>query len=185
MNTSNTGHPVDPAELPADEAEAQAEAESTEKNSGRSWGLILVGVGLLLFAVFIGTRVIGVFYGILVQPDVPLPAGLTEVSHNGIAYGVDEWIYSSNDSVLTLATAYEELGATCTQDAQVRSFGPFARCYGSIDFSSFTMRWHADLLINTPGSEQTTVRIFREVYWLGEGPEPGIIDPSLSTALPE
>ncbi len=182
-----------PAQAPAEtiaEAPVHVPAESDTEKRGRLPLLLLpLLVIALLMAVFIGTNVLGVLFGVVAPPLPPLPAGMTQIDHTSPAYGVDTWKYlssadssgvptidacsavqyiQSNDGVCQLAPLqcgeYRETDDSFSADNSV-----VARCSGQVAFSIFNMQWWA-LVMRTPDA-QTQLELHREVYWIGTGPQ--------------
>src|SRR5436305_11658442 len=57
--------------------------------------IILLGLFAIVFAVVVGSQVIGVLYAIFFPPAAPLPDQVDLVSHSTTDYGTDDWLYSS------------------------------------------------------------------------------------------
>ena len=146
--------------------------------------LIAIGIAALVFALFVGTQVLGVLVAILLPPAPPVPANLTEATHSSAAYGVDEWLYESTVPACDVLAFYQ------TQPDTVCSVAPLwcgdssdqtlsgaavpgqhvARCQGITRFSLFAMRWQAVIsTADTPGY-QTEFRLAREIFWTGDVP---------------
>jgi hypothetical protein len=140
----------------------------------------LLGLAALAMAIFIGTRVLGVLYGIVSPPLPPVPPAAEEVSYTSIGYGVDEWVYNVELPPCELVAFYEAQGGTCRiLPYQCGSmFAPedtnpldemVARCGGSIRFSIFVMDWRVFLSERGDGAK---VELSREVNWIGTEPRP-------------
>lgn len=139
----------------------------------------LVAIALLL-ALFIGTQVIGVLYNIVVPPQPPLPEGITQLDYTSTAYGVDTWVYGTEQNACEVVRFYEANGATCRMSAfwclDERDTSSFettgqgqnvAQCVGSTDFSLFVMRWNATIATNYLSDGVTHFNLSREILWGG------------------
>lgn len=161
----------------ADEHEADKADEQPTARRGLSLLTLIVSAAALALAVYVGTQVIGVLYGILAPPTPPLPPEAQNMSHTSAAYGVDTWTYSLPTEGCNVVTFYEQNGATC-------QIAPFqcdrgtgyretfqvdnrmvARCSGNTSFSIFQMGWN--VYITRPSEDPTTTRLelSREVIW--------------------
>lgn len=151
-----------------------------ERRSRASLLAGLLGLAALALAVFIGTQVLSVLYGIVAPPLPPVPSDADEVSYTSIGYGVDEWVYSVPQHPCDMVAYYEAQGGQCrlapykctmlstpgdvpTTDEMV------ARCGGSIRFSIFVMDWRVFL---SEEGEATTLEVAREVNWISGEPRP-------------
>lgn len=147
------------------------------------WQVILLGGAALALAVLIGTQVIGVLYSILAPPSPPLPEGARLLSHTGFDYGVDDWLYGTDERACTVARFYQEQGGVCRVsvgdcegDSSMR-LGPapaepqnVARCVGEVYFSIFAMRWEVTIASGYEKDGQTRFSLSREVFWTGSIP---------------
>lgn len=153
---------------------------TTPEPRWRSYGCIVVailGVGLSLV---IGFQLIRIAYAILSPPDAPLPAGVNEISHQSIAYGVDEWVYGTDqDGCEIIAFFLENDGVcrippgTCVSDGfvpQSNSFQNVGNCNGSEEFSIFLMRWRVTVTTGYLSGDHTRFNLRREVIWTGNPP---------------
>lgn len=142
----------------------------------------LIGVLLLAAVIALSSEALGILYAILLPPTPPLPAGAMLTSHDSEAYGVDTWRYALDQDTCELVTYFESNGGTC-QTAPLRcapdanaAVPPAdgerraARCYGTVSFSQFTMRWQAALSDASDPSAPTVLDLTREVFWLGRAP---------------
>lgn len=136
--------------------------------------LFLIGAGLLaVFALGLGFQVLGVFYSILVPPKPPIMDGLVEIGHTPTAHGVDSWRYVTDKTPKEVVDWYrEESDGNCSGvNALENTFmadNATVNCVGYRHFSIFEMRWEASYI---PGGNETMVRLFREVYWIGNAPD--------------
>lgn len=160
----------------------EPEIENGGNSPRRSPSLLLVLLLILglVLAIYIGTNVIGVLFGMVSPPLPPLPTGLTETNHINEAYGADVWTYASAEDGCSFVEFYQQFGV-CTvapfQCGELReppnlSTGETtvtARCTGGQEFSIFNMKWWALISrLNTDGT--TRIELEREVFWIGEGP---------------
>ncbi len=140
--------------------------------------LLIAGVAL---AIYIGTNVLGVLFGMVAPPLPPIPAGLIEVSHESENYGVDLWTYTSAVDPCEIVPQFGQSGV-CTyapmQCGALRNVPDdtfetdiVARCTGKVEFSIFTMEWWA-LISRVIADSSTQVELEREVFWIGNGSQP-------------
>jgi hypothetical protein len=145
--------------------------------------MLVLAVATVAFAVFVGIRVIGVLYGIVLPPQPPRPPNLTELTHESAAYGVDDWSYSTSQDACQVARFYESNGGNCTFSPQTCSAGfidssiispesNVAQCSGSIEFSIFAMKWEAIIAAGYRDGNPTHFKLSREIFWTGEVPPP-------------
>src|SRR5688572_11040616 len=78
-----------------------------------SFLLVLLLILGLVLAIYIGTNVIGVLFGMVSPPLPPLPTGLTETNHVSEAYGADVWTYTNPDDGCSFVEFYQQHGL-CT-----------------------------------------------------------------------
>ncbi len=171
MNIDSSGHPDSSVESTGE----------TQSNQRRPWLTIVVGVVAILFAIYIGTNVIGVLYSILFPASAPLPANVTEVEHENLAYGVDEWVYATHTEACDVVQFYIDQGGQCrippgTCSEQRITFTPgqnVGQCTGEVYFSIFAMRWDVTIAGGYRDDiGQTRFRLSREIFWGGGIPEP-------------
>ncbi len=132
-------------------------------------------------ALFIGTNVLSVLYGVIAPPLPPLPPDLEQVSHTSSAYGVDNWKYSTAGDACQLVKYVEDHGGACLvapmQCGNYRELhenfsiatSVVARCGGQISFSIFHEQWWS--LITRTIDDKALFELNREVYWIGTGPQ--------------
>ena len=143
--------------------------------------LILLLIVVLGLALFVGTNVLGVLFAVIAPPMPPLPPNMTEIEHTSVAYGVDDWKYTSPTDACEVVKAIVQNGGDCQlmplqcADAQTTT-GDFqvntalvARCGGKVAFSIFNMQWWAHVTRNS--DTETQLELHREVYWIGTGPQ--------------
>src|SRR3954447_18209994 len=58
--------------------------------------IIILGIVAVVFAIVVGSQIIGVLYAIFFPPAAPIPDQVDLVSHTSTDYGTDDWLYSSN-----------------------------------------------------------------------------------------
>lgn len=145
------------------------------------WQVILLGVGALALALVIGSQVIGVLYSIIAPPLPPLPDGVTLLEHTSAAYGVDEWLYGTEQSACDVVRFYQNNGADCrlssggcegVSDGEAAPTEPqsVAQCEGEKRFSIFAMYWHVNIATGYQQNGRTHFRLAREVFWTGSVP---------------
>lgn len=154
-------------------------AEDKPKRS-RFSGLFLPVVGLLVVgAAILMLQLVPILYGILLPPMPPLPAGVTELSHRNISYGVDEWTYVSPQNACDVAEFYVQKGGDCppsymcvdkTDTTPLPSGQVVAQCGAVMDFSVFKMRWIATISSDNTSRNNSVFQVSREVFWGGEVP---------------
>jgi hypothetical protein len=139
---------------------------------------LLVGV---IGALYVSIQLFGVLYGVIFPPDPPLPPGADEISHDSGSYGVDEWVYGSDDDACDVVRYYEAEGGLCVYTPGVCGESGFeyngpgtqnaGQCSGYIDFSIFSMTWDAAISGGYDDDGQTRIQLQREVLWTGSPPE--------------
>jgi len=142
---------------------------------------ILLLVVALILAVYIGTNVLTVLFGVISPPLPPLPPAMESVTHTSEAYGVDYWKYTSTTDACEVVQYIEDHGGVCqlaplqcgeyretTQDFSIAN-SVVGRCGGKVSFSIFNMTWWG--LIMRTSDAKTQLELEREVYWLGTGPQ--------------
>lgn len=172
MNMNNSGNPDNPTVV------SETEANAAPARRFARWLVPVVGILAVGIAVLIASQVIGVFYAIIFPPHPPLPDNLTEISRNSEAYGVDEWIYSTNQNSCELIAYYQDLAGFCRISPSgcagaitTSGSGDFVgRCSGEIFFSIFAMTWYVDISTGYQDGPPTHLKVKREVYWSGEIP---------------
>lgn len=143
--------------------------------------LLLMGV-LLIGSAVIGFQAFGILYSIVFPPKPPIPENVTEMRHTNIDYGVDDWVYGTEQDACQIVRFYRIQGAECQIIANICGGNNFeftmqtagqhvATCIGTQDFSIFAMRWEANIStgynnLNTP----TQFSLTREVFWTGDVP---------------
>lgn len=153
---------------------------SITDSEGKRWqsygciaiAFIIVGVSLLF-----GFQLISILYAIISPPKPPLPENIIEVSHDNVSYGVDEWLYETDQNGCEMIDFFIEHEGVCTIPPATcadENFIPprigtqyVGICKGSSDFSIFHMRWQATVFAS---SETTQFQMEREVLWTGSPP---------------
>lgn len=144
--------------------------------------VLLLGVVALVLAVFIGSQVLGVLFGIVFPEKPPLPPDVKELSHESTSYGVDSWLYSSDEDACTVLEFYQAQATKCTvspfgcgADMVLENTHPgehVALCSGEKAFSIFLMTWDVNIATGDGTTTQTEFRLSRKVYWAGDSPRP-------------
>ncbi len=173
--------PVDPAGSASGAAPAPPET-SLKQAPGRPglslWWVGLVGLGSLLVAIAIIASVAGPLAGLVSPPDPPLFEPSRLVEHRGLAYGVDEWDYTSETPGCEVYAWYQARAESCLSDpvsscpagrtdpAQAGSSG-VGYCQGTIAFGEFSADWVVYISdgYNT-GDGRAHFSIAREVNWM-------------------
>jgi hypothetical protein len=144
--------------------------------------VLLLGVVALILAVFIGSQVLGVLFGIVFPEKPPLPPNVREISHESTSYGVDSWFYGSDEDACAVLVYYQGQATKCTVAPfgcgsdmvlqTTRSGQHVALCSGEKDFSIFMMTWDVNIATGDELTGQTQFRLDRKVYWAGNKPRP-------------
>lgn len=141
---------------------------------GIPWRVALLGGAALVLAFIIGTQVIGVLYSIIAPPLPPLPPDVAVISHTNQDFGVDEWLYGTDQSACEVIRFYEANGTECylTSDDCTTSGVPaeveqVTQCTGERYFSIFAMRWKVFVASGYKTNGATHFRLTREVFWTG------------------
>lgn len=141
------------------------------------WQVLLLGVAALALALVIGSQVIGVLYSIIAPPAPPLPEGATVLEHTNADYGVDEWLYGTDQSACDVVEFYEHNGADCrlgsggcAGEGTATQPQSVAQCEGRQQFSIFAMRWNVIVATGYKQDGQTHFRLTSEIFWTGEIP---------------
>ena len=160
--------------------------------------IIILGLIAIVFAVVIGSQVIGVLYAIFFPPTAPVPDQVTLVSHDSKDYGTDDWLYTSNKlSACDVVHFYESKDSQCriaptwcTDENSIQSpagsssIGQnVARCVATQNFSIFALRWEVVIATGSTSAETSQFRLNREIFWTGAVPPSN--PPSLNGGFPE
>jgi hypothetical protein len=164
-----------------------------------SWRLLIIGAVAVILAIVIGTQVIGVLYSILFPPGPPLPQDMKLISHQNIDYGVDEWIYGTDEDACKIVAFYQNAGGQCRVspvscgpasssdggDGGIPTIGEnVGRCVGQSQFSIFALKWEAIIGTGYTSDGRTQFRLRREVYWTGSVPKDTTSLPAEATDTP-
>jgi hypothetical protein len=162
-----------------------------------TWRLLIIGAIAIILALVIGTQVIGVLYSILFPMGPPLPTDTKLLSHKNIDYGVDEWVYGTDEDACKIVAFYQNAGGQCRisptwcgesqTDASsgVPTIGEnVARCQGQSTFSIFALSWDAIIGTGYPSDGKTQFRLRREVFWTGQVPKQPPPTPPEATDTP-
>ena len=159
-----------------DNAQQTSDTKQKKKNQPlwRRYLPALLAV-VLVVVVIVGTQAGGMLYAILFPPVAPVPVDATEVRYNDHGYGVDEWVYITDETVCEVAQYYIDEGGICNLPPACNandsdSYGGSATllCTGQQSFSQFAMRWSA--YINDDPSGGSAFTLTREIFWGGEIP---------------
>ncbi len=160
------------------------EAEALPNNRRIPTKVIVMGLIAIVFAIVIGSQVIGVLYAIFFPPAAPIPEQVTLVSHTGGDYGVDDWLFSSNQTPCEVLRFYQTKAAECRVapvwcDTSTSATPPegsktssqnVARCIGTQIFSIFALRWETVIATGSTPDQITQFRLNREIFWTGAVP---------------
>ena len=173
------------------------EPESLPTNRRVPARIIILGIIAIIFAVVVGSQVIGVLYAIFFPPAAPLPDQVTLVSHTSKDYGSDDWLYTSNKlSACDVVRFYESKDGQCriaplacaadgsTQTASGSSANGqnIARCTANQNFSIFALHWEVIIATGATADQTSQFRLNREIFWTGAVPpnNPPSLDGGLS-----
>ncbi|MBI1279489.1 MAG: hypothetical protein GC179_15270 [Anaerolineaceae bacterium] len=160
------------------------EAESLPTSRPLPIRIVVMGLVAIVFAIVIGSQVIGVLYAIFFPPAAPIPDQATLISHTSKDYGADDWFYSSNQTPCEVVHFFQTQQAECRVapvwcDNSASSTPPegsktrgqnVARCVGTQNFSIFALRWEAIIATGATANEVTQFRLNREIFWTGAVP---------------
>lgn len=163
--------------------------EPTTPNKSPAPPCIVAVLVFFVVAVVIGVQVFRVLYAVIFHADAPLPAGSSITAHEQIAFGVDQWTYTSAQNPCEIMQFYGSQAGLCQVAAGVCEgavyTGPdyalenIATCYGSDEYSIFGVRW--EVVIYTQRQRGEVITAFdlkREMLWSGPAPA------ATSTAAP-
>jgi hypothetical protein len=144
-----------------------------------SLALLLILLIAVLLALYIGTNVIGVLFGIIAPPGPPALQGQNERSYTSTAYGVDSWLYAVDRPACSVAEEYTAYGVCryaplqCGPLSETPNPGTerwaVARCSGEQSFSIFVMQWRATVFSMSDNTAE--IDLDREIFWIGTGRE--------------
>jgi hypothetical protein len=154
-----------------------APSSTGKRGQGLPLWMPLVGLIIaLLFAIFVGVRVVPTLSGVVLPPDPPLPAGaVSMLSHEGKGVGLDEWLYGTTRSGCQVARYYEQRFGYCLFDPdsncerggvppmQAGSSSFIARCDGKDTFGAYQATWTVYISSGYAEQGQTHFRVIREV----------------------
>jgi len=163
------GHADDaPPPEAADENTSDEEASGT----GVPWWLVALALVVLVAALVIGGRVVWVLSGLIFPPDPPKPPGVALIHHTSAMHGADEWQYHLALDACATAAFYTEHGGTCAMqpghctgddnDKSAQRSALAAVCTGETMFSTFVMRWNAEVYAY---EDYTRIMLSREIPW--------------------
>ncbi len=172
MNNLGSDNPI-----PAEEPVSPTETRSVPIR------IIVLGVVAVVFAVVIGSQVIGVLYAIFFPPVTPLPEQVTLVSHTSADYGVDDWLYTSITPACDIVRFYQANDAQCriaplwcNSEGQASAVIPternqnIGRCEVTQNFSIFALRYEVVVATGSTPDVVSQFRVNREIYWTGSVP---------------
>ncbi len=175
MNNTGSDSPTD--------VETVTKAEPLPETRRVPTKIIVMGLVAIVFALVIGSQVIGVLYAIFFPPAAPVPDQATLVSHTSKDYGVDDWLYTSNQTPCEVVRFYQSNDAQCrvapvwcdtgaaTAPEGLKTSGQnVARCIGIQNFSIFALRWEVIVATGTTADQPSQFRLNREIYWTGAVP---------------
>ncbi len=160
--------------------------------------ILVLGLIAIVFAVVVGSQVIGVLYAIFFPPAAPIPDLVTLVSHTSKDYGTDDWLYSSDKlTACDVVRFYEskdgqcrvaplmcaEDGAIQTPSVSNTNGQNVARCVATQNFSIFALRWEVVIATGATSDQTSQFRLNREIYWTGAVPPSN--PPSLDNGFPQ
>jgi len=174
---NNTG--TEPQQISAPNEHEEAPAPVKARRSLSPLMLVLL-VFILLLSVYIGIQLFGVLFGMIFPPDAPVPSDVVELSHDNLAYGVDDWLYGTTQNGCEVVQFYIEQDGVCDVPPGVCGTGAFfspngasqnlGSCYADVEFSIFTMRWNVEIATGYGGDSLTKFRLKREIFWIGTPP---------------
>jgi len=146
--------------------------------------IIILGLIAVVFAIVIGSQVIGVLYAIFFPPAAPVPDQVTLVSHTSKDYGVDDWLYSSDKISACGVLRYylanngdcQIAPLSCNTDLSIApaesstNSQNVARCSGTQNFSIFALRWDVNIATGSAPGQLSQFRLNREIFWTGAVP---------------
>ncbi len=172
--------------LPTD---SQSDAYATEDPPRRRWAGpvgIVVSILAVSLALVVGLQIISVLYAVLFPLTPPVPqAGVNLLDHSSAAYGVDEWLYGTQQDPCEVLAFYQQAQSqvSCRVapgqcNAVLQRTDPLSpsdnigSCTGAVYFSEFAMSWSVVIAGGyRDDSSPTQFRVSREVYWLGDIPD--------------
>jgi hypothetical protein len=178
--------------------EESNEAASLPVNRRIPTRIVLLGLFAIVFAVVVGSQIMGVLYAIFFPPAAPIPDQVDLISHTTTDYGTDDWLYSSTKlSACDLLHYYQSKDGECriapitcpddgsTQPAPESTTNGqnVARCTATQNFSIFALRWEVIIATGATSNELSQFRLSREIYWTGAVPPSN--PPTLDGGFPQ
>lgn len=158
-------------------------AGSPESRIRWLWLALLAGACAVIFAVTVGAQTVGLLAAIVSPPEPPVPGEAVLVTYASEAHGFDRWEFQVSTGPCDVIAFYVAQGGQCAvrhgwcdgDDPGLLEIG-VARCIGDVSFSSFALRWRADVAV---GSDRDTTRLTleREVSWMGALPPETVVPP--------
>ena len=189
MNNTGSDSPVEAVET---------NNEGTQPSRSVPMKIIVLGLIAIVFAVVVGSQVIGIFYAIFFPPAAPIPDQVMLVSHNSTDYGTDDWLYTSDKlSSCDVLHYYQAQDGQCrvaptwcgdsgSNEAATGSNSRgqnVARCVATKNFSIFALRWEVIIATGATSNETSQFRLNREIFWTGAVPPSN--PPSLDGGFPQ
>ena len=173
MNNTGSDNPEDIKEIPPLPTQRRVPAR-----------IIILGLIAVVFAIVIGSQVIGVLYAIFFPPAAPVPDQVTLISHTSKDYGVDDWLYASDNisacGVLRYYLAHDgdcriaplacDTDLSTAPDKSSTNSQNVARCSGTQNFSIFALRWDVIIATGSTPAHLSEFRLNREIFWTGAVP---------------
>lgn len=170
--------PLEVQDVQTDDVESNDELQVVEIPRWRSYGCVIIAIIGVGVSLVLGFQLITIVYAIISPPKPPLPDNVTEISHDNISFGVDEWLYETEQDGCEVLDFFIEHDGVCRIPPATcgsEGFAPPAigtqhigTCTGESEFSIFHMRWHAVISIS---NEWTQFQMEREVLWTGSPPD--------------
>jgi len=168
--------------MDAHDSEAVAPEEPIQPRRP-GWLVLVIGVAAVGFAALVIALVAGPLAGLLGPADPPFFSPATLVEHRNPQYGVDEWLYASDQPGCEVYLWYKaQPGATCRpspvnpcvegQSAPLQDDTySVGYCQGHVPFGEFTSDWEIYISDGYNGSDgRTQYLLAREVNWLPSTP---------------
>ncbi|HVO43523.1 MAG TPA: hypothetical protein VMT34_12910 [Aggregatilineales bacterium] len=139
------------------------------------WQPIAALLLALVCAIAIGVRVLPTLAPLVFPPAAPLPAGVTDtpILHENKGWGLDEFVYATNQDACTVVTYYQNRIGGCNFDAGSNCKGAgmdqsgrehnVGRCIGEDTIGTYQVTWTAYVATGYTTDGQTRIRIVREI----------------------
>ncbi len=133
------------------------------------WPIIIMAAAFVVLVV-IGGPVVGILAAIAFPPGPPLPPNTTELTHQNLDYGVDQWTLLTHQTACDIAQFYQEQGGSCEfpdGNCPASGIGQIARCSGVSPHSIFGLRWEVIITTNDLENHAAQLQLKREMLWSG------------------